>query len=286
MKSYSIRILKDRLLKTMVIILSVLTCVPLILIIGKVLLKGYRQINLSFFSFSTPSTLDAMLAVNNNQLIPGGIANGITGTMMMVLIATVIAVPIGLLCGVYLSENRKTRFAGIIRFLTEILQGTPSIITGIIAYIWVVVPMRSYSAIAGSISLAIMLLPLIIRSTEETLNLLPESLKEASLSLGSSYTMMVLKVLIPSAFGGILTGILLAISRVIGETAPLMLTALGASAIQWDPAKPTSAVSLLIWEFYNDPNLSNMIWSASLFLLILVLVLNLTAKKIAKKWKI
>lgn len=177
-----------------------------------------------------------MLAVNNNQLIPGGIANGITGTMMMVLIATVIAVPIGLLCGVYLSENRKTRFAGIIRFLTEILQGTPSIITGIIAYIWVVVPMRSYSAIAGSISLAIMLLPLIIRSTEETLNLLPESLKEASLSLGSSYTMMVLKVLIPSAFGGILTGILLAISRVIGETAPLMLTALGASAIQWDPA--------------------------------------------------
>ena len=154
MKSYSIRILKDRLLKTMVIILSVLTCVPLILIIGKVLLKGYRQINLSFFTETTPSTLDAMLAVNNNQLIPGGIANGITGTMMMVLIATVIAVPIGLLCGVYLSENRKTRFAGIIRFLTEILQGTPSIITGIIAYIWVVVPMRSYSAIAGSISLA------------------------------------------------------------------------------------------------------------------------------------
>jgi phosphate transport system permease protein len=118
------------------------------------------------------------------------------------------------------------------------------------------------------------------------MNLLPVSLKEAGLALGSPYSAVVLKVLLPSAFGGVFTGILLSISRVIGETAPLMLTALGATAIQWDVSKPASAVSLLIWEFYNDPNLQSMIWSASLFLLLLVLSLNILAKQLAKKWRI
>jgi phosphate transport system permease protein len=150
----------------------------------------------------------------------------------------------------------------------------------------VVIPLKGYSALAGSVALAIMMLPLIVRSTEETMNLLPASLKEAGLALGSPYRSVVLKVLLPSAFGGVFTGILLAVSRVIGETAPLMLTALGATTIQWDITKPASAVSLLIWEFYNDPNLQSMIWSASLFLLLLVLSLNILAKQLAKKWRI
>ena len=131
-----------------------------------------------------------------------------------------------------------------------------------------------------------MMLPLIIRSTEETLKMLPTSLKEAGLALGASYTSVILRVLVPSAFGGLFTGILLAISRVMGETAPLMLTALGSTAINWDVTLPTSAVPLLIWEFYNDPNLIDMIWSSSLFLLMLILVLNIIAKHIAKKWRI
>ena len=147
-------------------------------------------------------------------------------------------------------------------------------------------PLGGYSAFAGSVSLAIMMIPLIVRSTEETLKMLPGSLKEAGLALGSSYTNVILRVLLPSAFGGLFTGILLAVSRVMGETAPLMLTALGSTAINWNVMEPTSAVPLLIWEFYNDPNLIDMIWSSSLFLLILVLSLNLIAKHIAKKWKI
>lgn len=146
--------------------------------------------------------------------------------------------------------------------------------------------MGSYSALAGSVALAIMMLPLIIRSTEETLKMLPGSLKEAGLALGASYTSVVLKILVPSAFGGLFTGILLAISRVMGETAPLMLTALGSTVVNWDVTHPTSAVPLLIWEFYNDPNLIDMIWSSSLFLLMLILVLNIIAKKIAQKWRI
>ena len=157
---------------------------------------------------------------------------------------------------------------------------------GIIAYAWVVKPIGSYSALAGSVALSIMMLPLIIRSTEETLKMLPTSLKEAGLALGSSYTNIVLRVLLPSAFGGLFTGILLAISRVMGETAPLMLTALGSTVINWDLVKPTSAVPLLIWQFYNDPNLIDMIWSSSLFLLVLILVLNILAKNVARKWRI
>ncbi len=277
---------QDRLFFWIVCFFSGLTAIPLVVIIWEVIRKGYKQINLNFFAETAPSTLDAMLAKNVGEIIPGGIANGITGTLLMVVLAAVIAIPVGILGGIYLAEKPKTLFSHIVRFLTDLLQGTPSIVIGIIAYAWVVVPLSSYSALAGSVALAIMMLPLIIRSTEETLKMLPTSLKEAGLALGSSYSSVILKVLVPSAFGGLFTGTLLAISRVMGETAPLMLTALGSTAINWDILKPTSAVPLLIWEFYNDPNLIDMIWSSSLFLLLLILVLNIIAKNVARKWKI
>lgn len=286
MSSLAYRHLKDRLFFWTVCIFSGLTAIPLILIIWEVVQKGYKQINLNFFTETAPSTLDAMLARNSGEIIPGGIANGITGTLILVIIASILAIPSGILGGIYLSEKPKTRFSTLIRFLTDLVQGSPSIIIGIIAYAWIVKPSGSYSALAGSIALAIMMLPLIIRSTEETLKMLPASLKEAGLALGASYTDVILKVLLPSAFGGLFTGILLSISRVMGETAPLMLTALGSSAVNWDILKPTSAVPLLIWEFYNDPNLLDMIWSSSLFLLLLILLLNLIAKQVARKWKI
>ena len=262
---------------------SLLTAIPLFAIIIKVFVKGIRQINFDFFTKTTPDTFDAMLAVNNGEVIPGGVANGIVGTLLMVLMAAVVAVPPGILCGIYLSENKKGRFSSIVRFVSDILQGTPSIVIGIVVYAFIVVPMKGYSAVAGAISLAIMMLPLIVRSTEESLNMLPSSLKEAGLALGASYSSVVFKVLLPSAFGGIFTGILLAVSRVIGETAPLMLTALGSSMVQWNVLRPSSSISLLIWECYNDPNMQSMIWSASLFLLFVVLLLNFIAKRISLK---
>lgn len=280
------RNLKDRIFFYSVCFFSFLTAIPLVVILWELVKKGYKQINLQFFTETAPSTLDALLAKNSGEIIPGGIANGIVGTLIMVALAAVIAIPCGILGGIYLSEKPKTTFSHFIRFLTDLLQGTPSIVIGIIAYAWVVKPLGSYSALAGSVALAIMMLPLIIRSTEETLKLLPGSLKEAGLALGASYTSVILKILLPSAFGGLFTGILLAVSRVMGETAPLMLTALGSSLINWDILKPTSAMPLLIWEFYNDPNLAGMIWSSSLFLLILILVINIIAKNVARKWKI
>lgn len=286
MSSLRYRTIKNKVFFYTTCFLASLTVIPLFAIIWELIKKGYKQINWNFFTESAPSTLDAMLAKGTGDIIPGGIANGITGTLLMVVLAAIIAIPIGIMVGIHLSEHPKTKFSNITRFLTDLIQGSPSIVIGIIAYAWVVKPLGSYSALAGSVALSIMMLPLIVRSTEETLKMLPGSLKEAGLALGASYTSVILKVLLPAAFGGLFTGILLAISRVMGETAPLMLTALGSTAINWDVLKPTSAVPLLIWEFYNDPNLIDMIWSSSLFLLMLILTLNLIAKQIAKKWRV
>lgn len=279
------RLWTNRLVYLGVCLLAGMTAVPLLAILGEVLVRGWQQFSWEFFTEPTPTAFKAMKAVAAGETIPGGIANGIIGTLLMLGMATIFAVPVGILCGIYLAENGKKRFAVIVSYLTDLLQGTPSVIIGIITYIWVVVPMKGYSAIAGSVALFIMMLPLIIRSTEETMKILPASLKEAGLALGGNDARVVLKVQLPAAFGGIFTGVLLAVSRVIGETAPLMFTALGCSLIRWDVDKPIAAVPLLIWEFFNDPNLQELIWGASLFLLLFVLILNITAKTLAKKWK-
>ncbi|MBE6334180.1 MAG: phosphate ABC transporter permease PstA [Bacteroidales bacterium] len=278
------RLAQDKAMLWLVCLLAALTAVPLFAILGEVFLRGYDQLSWSFFTEPTPTAYKAMKAIESGEPIPSGIANGIIGTMLMLTMATLFAVPLGILCGAFLAENPKSRFAQTVSYLTDLLQGTPSVIIGIVVYIWVVVPMKGYSAIAGSVALFIMMLPLIIRSTEETLKILPASLKEAGLALGCNRASVMLRVQLPAAFGGIFTGVLLAISRVIGETAPLMFTALGCSFIRFAIDKPISAVPLLIWEFFNDPNLQELIWGASLFLLLFVLTLNITAKYLAKKW--
>jgi phosphate transport system permease protein len=164
------------------------------------------------------------------------------------------------------------------------LQGVPSIVLGIISYLWIVKNITNgFSALAGSVALAVMMLPLIIRSTEETMKMIPSEIREAAYALGTPYHTMIIRVLIPTGFSGLSTGILLSLSRIIGETAPLMMTALGSSFITLDITKPTSAVPLLIWEFYNDPNMVRLVWSSSLFLMALVLVLNISSRMIASK---
>lgn len=284
--SSKFRLTKSKIFFYGVCLLSGVTMIPLFLILWELVKKGYKQFNISLFSEVAPTSMEAMLARISNNPIPGGILNGITGTLLILSIAILIAIPVGIMTGVYLAENQKKPLANIVRSLSDLLQGIPSIVIGVVVYIWVVIPMSGYSAIAGSVALAIMMLPMIIRSTEESIKMLPTTLKEAGLALGGSYTTIVLRVLIPSAFSGLFTGSLLAISRVMGETAPLLVTALGAATVNWDATNPTSAISLLIWEFYNDPNLANLVWSSSLLLLLFVLGINLLAKSIAKKWKI
>lgn len=278
------RLLKEKIFLGGVIALSVLTISPIILIIYKLIVKGIKQISFNFIFESTPNTYEAMTAIASGERIPGGILNGITGTLIMVLMASIIAIPVGVLTGVYLYDNQNKKLPGLIRSVSDIIQGTPSIVLGLISYLWVVKSItHGFSALAGSLALSIMMLPMIVRSTEETLKMIPNSLKEAALALGVPYFKVILKVLIPTGFSGLLTGILLAISRVIGETAPLMLTALGSTMVNWDVTKPTSAIPLLVWEFYNDPNMVDLIWSTSLFLMGIVLVFNLVSRQIAKR---
>jgi len=282
----SFRIWKDKFFKGLVILLSVMTISPIVLIIYKLIAKGYKQISLDFLIRNTPDTFSAMTAVANGERIPGGIANGMVGTLIMIVLASVIAIPVGVLTGIYLYENQGKFMANLTRNISDILQGVPSIVLGLISYLWVVKHITmGYSALAGSVSLAIMMLPMIVRSTEETLKMIPVTLKEAALALGAPYYKVILKVLIPTGFSGLLTGILLGISRILGETAPLMLTALGSSSINLDVTEPTSAVPLLIWEFYNDPNMIDLIWSSSLLLMAFILILNIVSKQIAAKRK-
>lgn len=265
---------------------SFITVIPIFLIVGNLAVKGYRQINLAFFTQPAPDTFQAMMAASAGEIIPGGIANGLTGSLLMVLLASLFAIPLGLMTGIYIYENSTKKYAQFIRSLTEILQGVPSIILGIIAYLWIVKNItRGYSALAGSVSLTIMMLPLIIRSTEETMRMIPISIREAAFALGTPYYKMIYKILIPVSFSGLATGILLALSRILGETAPLMLTALGSPAISFDVTRPVSAVPLLIWDFYNDPNMVSLVWSASLFLMVFVLSMNLMARSVASKHK-
>lgn len=275
---------KNRIFKIIVVILSIITISPIVLIIGKLIIKGIKQINLDFFTSVAPDTFEAMMAIASGERIPGGIANGITGTLLIVVFAAIIAIPVGIITGIYLYENQGKRYAGLIRNLADILQGVPSIVLGIIGYLWVVINITNgFSALAGSIALAIMMLPLIVRSTEETMKMVPENIKEAAIALGVPYHKVILRVMIPSSFSGLVTGTLLAISRILGETAPLLLTTLGSPAINMDITQPTSAVPLLIWNFYNDPNLVDLIWSSSLFLMGMVLTLNLVSKRIVAK---
>ncbi len=281
-----IRTLKNNIFKSTVIVFSVVTILPILLIIYELISKGIKQISFDFILKTPPDTFEAMTALSNGELIPGGIANGIAGTLFMVVMASVIAIPVGVITGIFLYENQGKPLANLTRNVSDILQGIPSIVLGLIAYIWIVKPVtHGFSALAGSVSLSIMMLPMIVRSTEETLKMIPQTIKEAALALGVPYYKVILRVLVPTGFSGLLTGILLSISRILGETAPLMLTALGSSAINFNIAKPTSAVPLLIWEFYNDPNMVDLIWSSSLLLMAMVLSLNIISKRIVARTK-
>ncbi len=280
------RLLKDKLAVGTIVFFSILTISPIILIIYKLIVKGIRQINFDFITQSTPDTFAAMTAVANGEIIPGGIINGIAGTLLMVFLASVIAIPVGIISGIYLYENQGKRIANLVRNISDILQGVPSIVLGLISYLWIVKHITmGFSALAGSVALSIMMLPMIVRSTEETFKMIPITIKEAALALGVPYYRVIIQVLIPTGFSGLMTGILLSVSRVIGETAPLMLTALGSSVINWNITDPTSAIPLLIWEFYNNPNMVDLVWSSSLLLMIIVLIFNLLTKQIAARRK-
>lgn len=272
------RIIKNWVFKAGVIVVSFLSIVPLLLILFYIIKNGLS-------SFTWDFLIEIPKPVGEKG---GGISNAIVGSFLLIIIAGIPSVPLGIASGVYLSDYKQSKLAYWGRLAVEVLQGTPSIVIGIIAYLWVVVPMGGFSALSGGIGLGIMMLPMIIKTTEETLNLIPESLKEAALALGVPYYRTMLRVILPAGLSGILTGVLLGIARIAGETAPLLFTAFGNAFMNWNFIKPVNALPLLIYNYATSPypEWHRLAWGASCVLVGFVLSLNLFVRILTRRWKI
>lgn len=272
------RQIRSTLIRVVIVCFTLLTLLPLLYILAYIIRRGIGAINWSFF-------VELPKPVGERG---GGIANALTGSVLIVALATLMAVPVGLSSALYLSEHSRGKLAGLIRLCIEVLTGIPSIVVGIVAYYWLVRPMNSFSAFSGSVALAIMMLPIMIRSAEETLKRFPVHLREASLALGVPYYKTILKVLLPCSLSGVLSGIMLAIARVIGETAPLLFTAFGNPYLSFNIFHPMHSLPLLIYNYAISPYDSwhQLAWGAAWVLLMWILLLNVLTRIMIRKWSV
>ena len=254
---------------------SVVAVLPLILVLGYVLYKGSSQLSLNLFLLEQPAP----------GLVDGGIGNAVQGSIIVTLIASLIAIPIGIGGGIFLAEySRSGWFAQFIRFGTNVLSGVPSIIAGVFIYSAIVSTRvlfgSSYSAVAGGMALAVLMLPTVIKTTDEGLKLVPDDLRRAALGVGASRFVTILRVTLPSASRSIATGIVLAIARAAGETAPLIFTALYSPWWADGIFNPIGTLSVLIFKFATMPYevQNELAWAASFVLVLFILCLNLFAR--------
>jgi phosphate transport system permease protein len=248
--------------------------VPLVSLLWLVISHGAKGLSLSFFvSLPTPVGEPG-----------GGVGNAIVGTFFMVGLASLMALPVGVGAGVYLAEKGNGPLGRVIRFTAEVLSGVPSIVIGIVAYGLIVSQMKRFSALAGGVALALIMIPSLARSTEDFIRLVPTALREASLALGVPGWKTSLRVIIPTALGGIVTAVLLAVARAAGETAPLLFTALNNQYWNTDPSQPTASLTVQIYNYAISPyeDWHSKAWTAALVLLMLVGLLNLTARFLSR----
>ncbi|MFW5799475.1 MAG: phosphate ABC transporter permease PstA [Spirochaetota bacterium] len=262
--------------KALTLIIASAIIVPLLAILIFIIYKGISVVDWQFLT-----TLPTGMGKKS------GIANALVGTGILILIALLISVPFGIAAGIFLAEFPDRKLSHYINICVKLLQGVPSIIIGIIGYIWIVMPF-DYSAIAGGIVLGVMMFPLVITSTEETLKLIPYSLRESSMALGVPYHKTIIKVILPASLSGIVTGILLGVARIAGETAPLLFTAAGSRFWNINILEPIAALPLLIYEYAKSPYEAwhTTAWGASFILVLLVFILNIITRLIIRKWKI
>lgn len=255
---------------TMTGVCAFITVGVLFCILGTLVFHGASSINWNFFT-----KLPAPVGETG-----GGMANAILGSAKLLMLASLIGVPIGFLGGVYLAEFSGSTVAFVVRYAADLLNGVPSIVIGIFAYAVLVLPFKHFSTIAGSFALGIMMIPLTLRSTEEFLRAVPRSLREGAMALGASRWRTIQSVVIPAAYRGIITAILLALARVAGETAPLIFTALGNRF--WSPGwkQPTASLPVVIWTYALSPyeDWHRQAWAAGLVLLGLILAVNIVAR--------
>jgi len=255
-----------------VAVFSLLMVVPLVLILGFITFKGMSHVDWNLF-------------VSDER--DGGVLNAIVGSAEMVLVAVLLAVPVSVLTGMYLAEARSSRLAEALRITVDVFQGIPSIVLGIIAYVWLVVPLRSFSGLSGAVALAIMMVPIIIKSTEESLALVPDAMKEAAYALGAPFHLVMLQVVLPAGLSGVVTGVLLATARILGETAPLLFTSFGGPDLNFNLTRPMEALPPLIFKYAQSPrdDWVATAWASSFVLVVVVLLLNLITKGVVRRWK-
>ncbi|GFO69029.1 phosphate transport system permease protein PstA [Geomonas limicola] len=270
MKSVFLRNAKNYLMTGLMLTATLAVLIPLGLIFFHIMKMGMSSVNLDFFTQIPKPTGET----------GGGMANGMLGSLMMIAMASLIGLPVGIFGAIYLAEFGGSKVSTAIRFAADVLSGTPSIITGMVAYTLLVVPMKGFSALAGSVALAMIMIPIVLRTTEEQLKLVPGSLREASLALGVPMWRTTLKVTLRSALSGVMTGVLLAIARVAGETAPLLFTALGNQFWGKDLTQPMAALPLQIFSFAIAPyeDWHRLAWAGALVLVVVMFGLSLTAR--------
>jgi phosphate transport system permease protein len=247
-----------------------LSLVPLVLILFYVIKQGLSSVTWAFFTQMPVPPGEA----------GGGMANGIVGSLMVTGLGALFAIPIGVTAGVYAAEYRGTRLSNAVRFAADTLNGVPSIVIGVFAYGVAVLPFHHFSAFAGGFALGVMMLPLVMRTTEELLLLVPQSLREGALALGATRARAVFTVVLPAALPGILTGILLALARVAGETAPLLFTALNNAYFSTDPRQPISTLTVQVYTFATSPypDWHRQAWAGALVLVTMVLTCSVLAR--------
>jgi phosphate transport system permease protein len=249
----------------------------LFLILGYLIWNGGTSLSLNFFT-QLPKPVGET---------GGGMANAIVGSLKLLFLAAIMGLPVGLLTGVYLAEFGGKTFSFVVRYTTDLLNGVPSIVIGIFAYSLVVLPVKHFSALAGGVALGIMVIPITVRSTEEFLRAVPGSMREAAMALGASKWKTIATVVLPAASGGILTGMLLALARVAGETAPLLFTAFGNRFWSQGWGQPIASLPVMIYTYAVAPydDWHRQAWAAGLVLLGLVLISNLGARFILARSK-
>ena len=271
----------DRMMKGLIFLAVVVAIIPLFLVLWDVLSQGLPAITLSFFTHNPPSPCSASEISSGAVMCYGGILNGIEGSLLMVGIAALIAVPLGVGAGIYFSEWPESRLSFISSFTNDVLAEFPTITIGLFIFVLIVQTTRTFSAVAGAIALAIIMLPIVARTTEETLKLVPTTLREASMALGIPRWKTIFRIVISTGRAGLATGILLAIARAAGETAPLVVTAAYSSYPPTGLFQPTASIPYIIYNFGTGGDYANWTttaWGAALSLVVFMLILNLSVK--------
>lgn len=261
---------KSRIMVGLLVVAAVLAVLPLLLILGTLIVKGAGSINLGFFT---------RMPVPPGET-GGGVAHAIVGTLMIVGTACLIGLPIGIGAGIFAAEWPASRLGVATRFIADVLNGTPSIVVGVFAWTWIVARQGHFSGLAGSAALAVLMIPMVMRTTEEMIKLVPHSLREAALALGYPRWRTSLQVVVRTCLPGIVTGALLAVARIAGETAPLLFTALGSQYLSTNIQQPMAALPLVVFTYATGPypEWHRLAWATALVLILVVLILSIAAR--------